>query len=240
MRDSSMLGNRFLCHTRWFARAHTLGPWAWAFATSMHDGIRSWQARTGCQTSKVGSVAFDWCYSICTLPKVWMTILMNVCMYSVVEPAEVSSYEMKVQITTWLCNDVAVQPHPSLATPTLPSWNERGVYCSEQKEGNQKNKYMYIPNDIVSVQHLAQFVVHVVSESSHMWWLPNMVSCELGTCSAFMTSLGCWNYLIASYGLTLVCTCIYICTYVNVYTIYMAWVINGMLPIDYHSVQVHG
>ena len=29
----------------------------------------------------------------------------------------------------------------------------------------------------------------------------------------------CWNYLIVSYGLTLVCTCIHICMYVNVCTI---------------------
>ena len=46
-------------------------------------------------------------------------IILNVCKYSVVgKPAEVSSYETKVRITTWLCNDVAVRPHSSLSTPT--------------------------------------------------------------------------------------------------------------------------
>ena len=32
----------------------------------------------------------------------------------------------------------------------------------------------------------------------------------------------CWNYLIALYGPTLVCTCIHIYMYVNICTIYMA------------------
>ena len=39
---------------------------------------------------------------------------------------------------------------------------------------------------------------------------------------AAASCLSCRNYLIASYGLSLVCTCMHVCTYVNLPTIYMA------------------